>query len=146
MTPLVLRPRRLTRVCRVVAALLAGVFAAVAVALRAGPGGGQFQPADQVAMLLLGLLLAGGVLLLTRSQVVADTAGLRVRNLLSEKWVPWQVVVAVRLDDGAPWATLDLHDDDQLGLLAVQANDGQRAVDAVLALRELLRASRGKEV
>ncbi len=142
MSRLEVRPRRLTRVCRVVALVVAGSFAAVSVALRGGSGADQFQPADQVAMFLLGLLLAGLVLLLTRSRLVADEEGLWVRNLLSQKWVPWQVVVAVRLDDGSPWASLDLQDDDQLGLFAIQANDGEQAVQAVLTLRALLRASR----
>ena len=59
-----------------------------------------------------------------------------------EKAVPWEVVREVRLDDGAPWASLELQDDDTLGLLAVQANDGASAVGAVLGLRALLRASR----
>ncbi len=139
---LVVRPRRLTRVCRVVAALVAVTFAVVAVALRGGAGADQFRPVDQVAMFVLGLLIAGGVLLLTRSRVVASEEGLLVRNVLSQKWIPWQVVVGVRLDEGAPWASLDLHDDDQLGLLALQANDGQQTVDAVLALRALHRAFR----
>ena len=50
---------------------------------------------------------------------------------------------SVRLDDGAPWASLELQDDETVQLLAVQSNDGDRAVEAVLALRALLRASRG---
>lgn len=52
------------------------------------------------------------------------------------------VVRAVRLDDGTPWATLDLHDDDVVSLLAVQTGDGESTVQAVLDLRALLEASR----
>ena len=143
-TPVVVRPRRLTTVCWGVAGLVVAVFAVVAVALgNTPPGEAQFQTADQVAFFVLGLLLAGAVLLFTRARVVADADGVAVRNPLSRKQVPWEVVRGVRLDDGAPWAVLELHDDETVQLLAVQANDGDAAVDAVLALRALLAASRG---
>jgi len=96
-----------------------------------------FGPGDQVAMVLLGLLVAAGVLLLARPAVVADLDGVRVRNILATKDVPWEVVRAVSFPDGSPWAVLDLADDDQIALLAVQAADGQRAVSAVRGLRSL---------
>ncbi len=140
--PLVVTPRRLVRVCRAAAAVLVLVFAAVAVALRFGPDAAVFGVADQVAMVLLGVLGAAAVLSLTRVRVEADTSGVRVRNVVGEKVLPWQVVREVRLDPGASWASLDLQDDDTVALLAVQANDGERAVRAVLALRALLAASR----
>lgn len=137
--PFVVRPRRLVRVCRAVAVLVVVAFTAVALALRSGPEGAVFGVADQVAMVVLGLLMAAGVLLLTRARVVADQSGVRVRNVLGERAVPWQVVAAVTLEDGASWAALELRDDDRIALLAVQANDGDRAVDAVLRLRALHR-------
>ena len=140
----VVRPRRLTRVCWATAVLVVVVFGVVATALRGGPeGDAQFQLADQIAMFVLGLLIAGGVLSFTRARVVADETGVRVRNVAGERHLPWQVIAAVRLDEGAPWASLDLQDDDTVALLAVQANDGDRAVDAVVTLRRLLRAAHG---
>ena len=136
------RPRRLTRVCRVVAVMIVAVFAAVGTALRGGPeGAAQFQLADQIAMTVLGLLVAVGVLLLTRARVVADAHGVRVRNVVGDRFFPWQVVTAVRMDDGT-WARLELQDDETVGLIAVQAADGDQAVQTVLDLRALLRASR----
>lgn len=141
--PVLARPRRLTRVCWAVAVLVVLVFAALAVALGRGPeGDAQFRLADQIAFFLLGVLVAGSALLFTRSRVEGTPEGVRVRNPLSTKDVPWQVVRAVRLDEGASWAVLELHDDETVQLLAVQANDGDLAVDAVLGLRALLTASR----
>lgn len=140
--PVVVRPQRLTRVCRFAAALLVVVFTVVALSLRQGGGAEIFGLADQVAMVVLGLLVAAPVLAFTRARVEADATGVRVRNLLGERSLPWQLVRGVRLDDGSPWASLDLQDDDTIALLAVQANDGERAVRAVLALRDLLAASR----
>jgi hypothetical protein len=138
-----LRPRRLLLVCRLAGALLLVVFGVVAYLLPRGSAGGQqFGVADQLAFFGIGLLLAWAVLQFTRVRVVADERGVRVRNYVGEKHVPWQVVAGVRLDDGSPWASLDLQDDDTIALLAVQANDGARAVDAVVELRRLLAASR----
>ena len=65
-----------------------------------------------------------------------------MRNGFGETFLPWAVVVGVHLPDGAPWAQLELQDDETVGLLAVQANDGERAVDAVLGLRRALQAAR----
>jgi hypothetical protein len=141
--PLVLRPRRLLVVCRAAGAVLLLVFGVVAYLLPRGTAGGeQFGPPDQIAFFLIGALLASLVLRFTRVRALADERGVLVRNYLGEKFVPWQVVAGVRLDDGSPWASLDLHDDDTIALLAVQANDGARAVDAVVALRALLAEAR----
>lgn len=142
--PVVARPRRLTRVCWLVAALVVVVFGVLAVALGRGPeGDAQFRLADQIAFFVLGLLVAGLALLFTRARVEATADGVHVRNPFGTKDVPWQVVRDVRLDDGAPWAVLELHDDETVQMLAVQSNDGDAAIDVVLELRALLKASRG---
>lgn len=139
----VVRPRVLPRICYATAAGILALFALLAVALGRGPeGAAQFQLPDQIAFFGLGVLIALGPLSFTRARVEADATGIRVRNLWGEKALPWQVVRAVRLVDGTPWATLDLHDDETISLLAVQSGDGESAVQAVLALRALLAASR----
>lgn len=141
--PVVVRPRVLARVCRAIAAAIVVLFAVLAVALGGGPAGpARFLLADQIAFFLLGVLIALGPLSFTRARVIADADRMRVRNLFGEKHVPWQVVRAVLLTEGTPWATLDLHDDDTISLLAVQTGDGESAVEAVLALRALLARSR----
>lgn len=139
----VARPRVLSRVCWGIAFGVLVLFAVLAVALGRGPEGpAQFQLADQVAFFGLGVLIALAALSFTRARVEADADGIRVRNVIGEKLLPWQVIRAVRLDDGAPWATLDLHDDDVVSLLALQSGDGDSTVQAVLDLRALLAASR----
>jgi hypothetical protein len=144
--PLVVRPRRLTRVCQLLAVLVVGVTAVLAVALGRVPDGAmRFRLPDQIAFFLLGVAIAWLVLRFTRSRVEATDAGVRVRNPFSSTAVPWQVVRAVRMDGNASWAVLELHDDETVPLMAVQSNDGDAAVDAVLELRALLRASRGAD-
>lgn len=141
--PLVVRPQRLTRTAWAVAIVLLGVFAGIGLLLRSAPPGQlQFQLGDQLAITALGLAGAAAVLWFTRFRVVADPSGVRVRNALGEKHVPWGVVVGVRFVPGDSWAHLQLHDDELLPLLAVQANDGRLAHEAVDHLRRLLEESR----
>lgn len=143
MTRVVVRPRRLTRVCWALAVFVLVLFGIVAVALgRGSDGDAAFRLPDQLAMFGIGALLAVGLLAFTRARVEADEGGIRIRNVVGDKVLPWGVVRAVRLDEGSPWASLDLHDDDTVALLAVQTNDGEQAVQAVLDLRALLAASR----
>jgi hypothetical protein len=139
-TPDVVRahPVRLRRIAYGIAAAVVVVFAVISLLLGGTSSEGVvFGPGDQVAMIVMGLIVAGGVLLLARPEVVADRRGLHVRNILVTKDVPWELVRAVTFRDGSPWATLELADDEQLQLLAVQASDGPRAVATVRGLRAL---------
>lgn len=141
--PLVVRPRRLVVVCRLLAVLVVVVFGVLAPLLPRGQSQtATYARSDQIAFFVLGLLIALVPLLFARVRVQADERGVWVRNGLGEKFLPWAVVVGVHLPDGAPWAQLELQDDETVGLLAVQANDGAHAVDAVVGLRRALAASR----
>jgi hypothetical protein len=139
------RPRRLRVVCWVSAVAVVVVFTAVSFGLHGALGNGApgvFQRGDQAAMIGLGLLAGGGIMLLARPRVVADIDGVRIRNALGGYDLPWEVVRAVRFNRGAAWATLELEDDEVVGMLAVQAADKGYAVDAVRSLRDLLAANR----
>ena len=140
--PLVVRPRKLAWVAWACAALITAVFGLVGFALTRSEGDAGFRLPDALAMTGLGLVLGGVAVAFSLSRVVAGADGVRVRNGLSEKGYPWGVVRAVRFEEGAPWASLELQDDETVAMLAVQANDGDRAVDAVVALRRLLEQSR----
>jgi len=109
---------------------------------QSSTGALTFRTADQVAMIGLGVIIAGGVLILTRPYVRADANGIDMRNFGGAKHIPWQVVRGVRFSDASPWATLELQDDDAFTLLAIQAVDGERAADATEGLRRLLAQSR----
>jgi len=87
-------------------------------------------------------LMAGGVLLLARPRVRADAAGIEVRNVLVTRTLPWDVVERVAFPDGASWARLELIGDDYMPVLAIQAVDGQRAVDGIRQVRALHAAAR----
>jgi hypothetical protein len=137
-----LRPRRIRLVCWVSAVVVLVVFSLIATSLTGGTGNGYgtFQRGDQAAMIGLGVFAALAILLFTRPRVEADARAVRVRNLIGAHELPWEVVRGVRFDRGAPWASLELHDDDLLPMMALQAADKEFAVDGVRALRRLHQA------
>ncbi|MGC5054261.1 PH domain-containing protein [Micromonospora sp. DT48] len=142
MSQIRLRPRRIRLVCWIAAPVLVVVFALIATTLTGptGNGYGTFQRGDQLAMIGLGVIFALGALVFTRPRVDADARGIRVRNIIGSYELPWEVVRGVRFDRGAPWAALELYDDDLLPVVALQAADKQLAVDGVRALRRLHQA------
>ncbi|MDQ4093910.1 MAG: PH domain-containing protein [Actinomycetota bacterium] len=129
------RPRKARRVAVAAAVLLVAVFTVIAVLLRQTPTGVYFQLSDQVAMVVLGLLLAAAALLFARPRVRAGADGVEVRNLLGSRALPWELVLRVSFPDGAPWARLELPDDEYIAVMAIQSADGRRAVQAIHALR-----------
>jgi hypothetical protein len=143
--PVVVRPRKVLVSAWIGAVTLLVLFLAIAIVLRNSPTGVFFRLADQVAMVVLGVLIAGGVLLLARPRVRADAAGIEVRNILTTRYVPWELVQRIAFPDGASWARLDLPDDEYISVLAIQAVDGQRAVDGITRLRALHAAARSGE-
>ncbi|MFG1779108.1 PH domain-containing protein [Micromonospora sp. NPDC049051] len=141
-----LRPHRVRLVCWVCAAVLFVVFSLLATTLSGatGNGYGSFQRGDQIAMVGLGVLGALALLIFTRPRVDANARGVRVRNVVGSYELPWEVVRGVRFDRGAPWASLELHDDDLLPMVALQAADKERAVEGVRALRRLHQAHQAR--
>ncbi|MGH4007555.1 MAG: PH domain-containing protein [Pseudonocardiaceae bacterium] len=129
------RPRKARRVAVAAAVLLVAVFSVVAVLLRQTPTGVYFQVSDQVAMVVLGLLLGGAALLFARPRVRAGADGVEVRNVLTTRTVPWELILRVSFPDGASWARLELPDDEYLTVMGIQAADGRHAVQAIRALR-----------
>ncbi|WP_329049305.1 PH domain-containing protein [Amycolatopsis sp. NBC_01488] len=142
-TLLVVRPRRALIACSVLAVALLAVFVVVAVLLRNGDTGVHFQRSDQAAMIGIGILLACGVMLFAIARVRADEDGIEVRNVLITRRFAWTEVLSVSFPDGASWARLELPDDEYHAVMAIQAVDRARAVEAVRALRKLHRAATG---
>ncbi|RZT86213.1 PH (Pleckstrin Homology) domain-containing protein [Pseudonocardia sediminis] len=135
--PVVLRPRVLLISAWVSAAIVVAIFAVVAYLLPEVDTGVYFRAADQVSMLVLGLLIAGGLLLMARPRVRADAGGIEIRNVWATHWYPWAEVEGIAFPDGASWARIDLPDDEYLPVLAVQAVDRQLAVRGIRTLRGL---------
>jgi hypothetical protein len=139
----VIRPHKARWVGWIAALLLVGVLSAVGVLLRTVSTGVYFHTSDQVAMVVLGLLMGAGVLVPAYSRVRADAEGIEVRNLLITRRVEWTDVVGLGFPHGARWARLDLPYDEYLPLSAIQLVDGQRAVEAMDRLRGLHARAQG---
>jgi hypothetical protein len=135
------RPRKVRILAVPIAVVLIALFVVIAVLLRNTPTGVYFELSDQIAMAMVGVLLACCVLLLTRPRVRANSEGIEVRNILGNTWYPWTVVRGVSFPDGAAWARLELPSDEYMSVMAVQSTDGDRAVAAIRTLRAFYKAA-----
>ena len=118
--------------------LIAAVHIVAGLLLKTQSNGVVFQTADQVALGLLGLVIAGAVLLLARPRLRVGPVGLSVRNLLGDRIIPWSDTVGVSFPAGSRWARVDLFDDEYVPVMAIQAVDKDRAVAAMDSVRTLL--------
>jgi hypothetical protein len=131
------RSKKSARVAMIVAAFFTILFIVLALLLRNSATGVYFRVADQLAMVGIGLILAGAALLLTRPRLRANSAGVAVRNAFGERFVDWDLVRGLSFPDGAAWARIDLPDDEYIPVMAIQANDREHAVAAVRSFRAL---------
>jgi len=144
-TEVVFRPRKIRWIALAGAVGVVILFTVISFGLHGTTGfddSGHFEKGDQSAMIGLGVLIGLGILAFTRPRVWAGPDGIKIRNVVGGYDLPWAVVKAVRFDRNSPWATLDLEDDEQVSIHALQAADKMYAVDGVRALRGLLTASR----
>ena len=118
--------------------LIAAAHITVGFLLKIRSSGVIFQTADQVAIGLLGVIIGCLVLLFARPRLRVGPDGVAVRNLLAYRLIPWSDVVNVSFPSGARWARVDLDDDEYIPVMAIQAVDKSRAVDAMDQVRDLL--------
>jgi hypothetical protein len=118
--------------------VIIAVHVAVGLLLKVKSSGVIFQTADQVAMAILGVVIACVVLLFARPRLRLGPAGISVRNLLGDRLISWSDVVGISFPVGHRWARIDLPDDEYIPVLAIQAVDKGRAVDAMDTARSLL--------
>ena len=117
--------------------VLLAFFVTGALLVDVESSGFRFQSSDQVAMVVLGLILAGGALTFARPRLRAGPEGVEVRTSLRVHRVAWADIEAVSFPDGVQFARLDLPDDEYLAVAAIQAVDREHAARAISALRTL---------
>lgn len=135
------RPVRSIVMASALAALIIIAFIVVGLLLKGSDTGVAFKTGDQVAMIVLGFLIAAGVMLWAMPLATADADGIEVRNVLTRRRFRWSEVLSVSFPDGASFARLELPEDEYYTVMAVQAVDRWRAVEAVRTLRKLHRAA-----
>ena len=133
------RPVRMSRIGYISAAVVLIAFVITAVVMPHASAGDHFGVREQVATAVIGLILAGLCLMLTRPRLHADRDAVRLRAFLgSWRVVPWDVIVAVEFPGNVRFARLVLPGEETLAIYAVQRFDGQYAVAAMRGLRALL--------
>jgi hypothetical protein len=120
------------------AAIVLALHIAVGLLLKIRSTGVIFQTADQVAIALLGVVIACAILLFARPRVRVGAPGVAVRNLFGYRLIPWTDVVDISFPLGARWARVDLPDDEYVPVMAIQAVDRERAVDAMDQVRDVM--------
>ncbi len=93
--------------------------------------------ADQWAILLIGVVVVGGILLLTQPRVRVGERGVAVRNLIGERLFGWDEITGITYPDSGMCARLEFPDDEHIPILAIRAGDGERAITAMERVRDL---------
>lgn len=133
------RPLKTTRIAVTAATVVLVVFVVVAIVMPQANAGATFNWKDQVATGVIGVVLAGFILVFTRPRLRADEGGVHIRNHWGPyKTVPWEVIVAVEFPKGRHFARLILPADEAIPLYAVQRSDREHSVAVMRDLRELL--------
>ncbi|GAB11039.1 hypothetical protein GOARA_064_00410 [Gordonia araii NBRC 100433] len=94
---------------------------------------------DQWAIMLIGVVVAGAILLLTRPRLRVGRHGVGVRNLVGERQYRWDEFTGVVYPDRGSSAWLELPMDEHIPVLAIRIGDGEAAVEAMERVRELQR-------
>ena len=133
----VYRPRAFSIIAVWVALVVIAIHVTFGLLLSISYTGVNIGWGDKLALICIGLVIAGAVLLVTRARLRVGPDGVGVRNLVSERVYGWDQVVGMSYPDGAQWARLLFPHDEHIPVMAVQARDGDAAVQAMRHFREL---------
>jgi hypothetical protein len=132
------RPQLMTRIGYTCAAVVFLTFIVIALVMKQANAGASFGDKDQVGTVVVGLILGGLFLMLTRPAVVADAEAVRLRSFLGGwRVVPWDVILRVEFPSSVRFARLVLPGEETLAIYAVQRLDREYAVEAMRGLRRL---------
>lgn len=134
---MVYRARKSPRYSFIAAVAIVIVHVIVALLLQVGDSGIVFKLADQIAMVGLGMIIGGTFMLIARARIRVGAEGIAVRNLFNERIFDWSIIEGIRYPHSGSWARLELPEDEHVPILAIQANDGERAVKAMAQVRAL---------
>ena len=114
------------------------IFIAIAIVMPHANAGAHFGVKDQVGTAVLGVILGGLFLMLTRPRLHADRESVRLRSFLGGwRVVPWDLVVGVEFPSKVRFARIVLPGEETLAIYAVQRLDKDQAVDVMRRLRAL---------
>jgi Bacterial PH domain len=136
------KPVVMARIGYASAVVVFAVFLVTAIVMPHANAGAHFGVEDQAGTAVLGVILGGLFLMLTRPRLEADRESLRMRSFLGGwRTVPWDVVVAVEFPSKVRFARIVLPAEETLAIYAVQRLDREQAVEVMRRLRALFAAT-----
>ncbi len=132
------RPVVTSRIAWAASAVVLAVFVLTALVMTSANAGADFTGKDQIATVVIGVILAGLCIMPTRPRLRADTESVRLRAFLGGwRVVPWDLIVRVDFPSKVRFARLVLPGEETLAIYAVQRLDKERAVESMRRLRAL---------
>ena len=137
------RPIRTPRMAWIAAVVVAIALIICGILLPHTTNGVNFDLADQIGIAGSGIIVAIGILALTRPRLHADADGVDVKAFFGGwRHIDWDLIVAVEFPSKVRFARLVLPGEELIVLFAVQRADGEQSVQAMQGLRALFAASR----
>ncbi len=137
------RPVVMARIAWACSGVVLAAFTVTAFVMRHANAGATFTTKDQIGTFVVGVILAGLLIMPTRPRLYADADGVRLRSFLGGwRVIPWDLIVRVDFPARVRFARIVLPADEALAIYAVQRLDRARAVETMNQLRELWAASR----
>ena len=132
------RPVLMARIAWASSAFVLIAFIVTALVMKHANAGADFDTKDQFGTVVVGIILAGLLIMPTRPRLSADAEAVRLRSFLGGwRVVPWDVIVRVDFPSNLRFARLVLPADEALAIYAIQRIDKDRAVAAMAQLRSL---------
>jgi hypothetical protein len=120
------------------------VFIVTSLVMKTANAGASFDGADQIGTVIIGIILAGLLIMPTRPRLYADASGVRMRAFLGGwRTVPWDLIVRVDFPSKLRFARIVLPGEEALALYAVQRLDRETSVATMAALRALWAEAHG---
>ena len=136
------RPHKTAAIAWTASAVVLVVFVITAFVMKRYNAGATFGTKDQIATVLIGIVVALLLIMPTYPRLIADEHEIRIRSFLGNyRVIPWDVVVDVRFPAKVRFAQLVLPGEETLAVYAVQRWDKDRAVEAMDGLRALFAAT-----
>ena len=133
------RPRRMRHAVIALAVLILIIHSVWAVILVRGDTGVMLGAPDQLAFVVIGLILAGVLLTLLRIRVRAGERGVELRGPRRVKVWGWEDIVGMTFPVSSIFPRLELPAYEHAGIWAIQSFDRQEGVEAMSRLREVVR-------
>jgi hypothetical protein len=132
------RPVRSTRYAYAAAAFVLVSFIVTAFLMKKDNAGAAFNDKDQFGTVVIGIILAGLLLMPTRPRMRADQSSIQLRSFLGGwRTVPWELIVRVDFPSKLRFARIVLPGEEALAIYAVQRLDKELAVETMAKLRVL---------